>query len=90
MLKNYFKIAWRNISRNKVTGFINIAGLSIGMTCVILILFFIQNELSFDKFHKDADRVFQVTLKNNMGGQESWTGNTPPHSRRRRLTTRRR
>ena len=78
MLKNYFKIAWRNISRNKVTGFINIAGLSIGMTCVILILFFIQNELSFDKFHKDADRVFQVTLKNNMGGQESWTGNTPP------------
>ena len=78
MIKNYFKIAWRNISRNKVSSFINIAGLSIGMACVILILFFIQNELGYDKFHKDADRIYQVTLKNNMGGQESWAGNTPP------------
>jgi putative ABC transport system permease protein len=78
MIKNYFKTAWRNMMRNKTSSFINVAGLSIGIACVLMIVIYIQNELSYDKFHKDADRIFQVTLKGNMGGQEFWAGNTPP------------
>lgn len=78
MIKNYFKTAWRNMARNKTSSFINVSGLSIGIACVLMIVIYIQNELSYDKFHKDADRIFQVTLKGNMGGQEFWAGNTPP------------
>src|SRR5215218_4754358 len=78
MLKNYFKIAWRNIKRNKVNSFINIAGLAIGVTCVILIVMYVQDELSYDKFIKDADRIYEVNLEGNMGGQEFLAGTTPP------------
>ena len=78
MIKNYFKTAWRNMMRNKTSSIINVSGLSIGIACVLMIVIYIQNELSYDKFHKDADRIYQVTLKGNMGGQEFWAGNTPP------------
>jgi len=75
MLKNYFKTAWRNMTKNKVSSLINVLGLSIGITCALLILVYIQNELSFDKFHKDSSRIFQVTLNGNLNGQEFWGGN---------------
>ena len=78
MIKNYFKTAWRNMMRNKTSSFINVSGLSIGIACVLMIVIYIQNELSYDKFHKDADRIFQVVLNGNMNGQEFWGGNTPP------------
>jgi len=78
MLKNYFKTAWRNMLRNKTSSFINISGLSIGTACALLIVIFIKNELSYDRFHKDASRIFQVVLNGNMNGQEFWAGNTPP------------
>jgi putative ABC transport system permease protein len=57
---------------------INISGLSIGIACALLIAIFIKNELSYDRFHRDANRIFQVTLNGNMDGQEFWAGNTPP------------
>lgn len=66
------------MGRNKISSFINISGLSIGITCALLIVVFIQNELSYDKFHKDADRIYQVVLNGNFNGQEFWAGNTPP------------
>ncbi|HEX6169941.1 MAG TPA: ABC transporter permease [Chitinophagaceae bacterium] len=78
MIKNYFKTAWRNMTRNKTSSFINVSGLSIGIACVLMIVIYIQNELSYDKFHKDADRIFQVVLNGNMNGQEFWGGNTAP------------
>ncbi|HEV8081593.1 MAG TPA: ABC transporter permease [Chitinophagaceae bacterium] len=78
MLKNYFKIAWHNIGRNKVSSFINIAGLAIGITCVIFILFYVQDELRYDKFIKNAGRIYQVNIEGNMGGQEYLSGTTPP------------
>jgi len=78
MFKNYFKTAWRNMLRNKVNSFINVAGLSIGIACALFIAIFIQNELSYDKFHRNSDRIFQVVLNGNMNGQEFWAGNTPP------------
>ena len=54
MLKNYLTIAWRNITRNKVNSFINIAGLAIGMACVIFIVLYVQNELGFGGEFEDG------------------------------------
>jgi len=60
MFKNYIKVALRNISRNKLYSFLNIAGLAIGIACCVLILLYIQDELSFDRFHEKADRIYRV------------------------------
>ena len=68
MLKNYFKIAWRNLLRNKGLSFINIFGLAIGMAFAMLIGLWIQYETSFNKFHQNIDRIALVrknTLFNN-------------------------
>ena len=78
MLQSYFKPAWRNMLHNRTSSLINISGLSIGIACTLLIVIFIKNELSYDRFHKDANRIFQVVLNGNMDGQEFWAGNTPP------------
>ncbi len=78
MFKNYLKISLRNISKNKVSSFINIAGLSIGFTCVIFILFYVQDELRYDRFFKNSDRIYEVNIEGNMGGQEFLSGTTPP------------
>ena len=58
MIKNYLKVAWRNLFRNKVQSFINIAGLSVGLACSLLILLWVQNEESIDAFH--SDRLYRV------------------------------
>ncbi|MEO7313778.1 MAG: ABC transporter permease [Ginsengibacter sp.] len=60
MFKNYFKIAWRNLRKNKTTSFINLFGLAIGMAGVILIGTWVQNELSFEQFHADNDNLYKV------------------------------
>jgi putative ABC transport system permease protein len=60
MLKNYIKITWRNIRNNKIYSFINIMGLAIGMTCCILILLWVQDELSFDKFHENYSDLYRT------------------------------
>lgn len=60
MIKNYFKIAWRNLLKNKSSFFINTVGLATGLTCVILIFLWVQDELSMDKFHKNNARLYQV------------------------------
>lgn len=60
MLRNYFVIAWRNLVRGRSFSTINIAGLAIGMAGAILILLWLQNEISFDKFHANKDRLYQV------------------------------
>lgn len=61
MIKNYLKIALRNLAKYKFTSFINLFGLSIGFTCCLLILIFITNELSFDRYNRNADRIYRVT-----------------------------
>jgi len=78
MIKNYFKIAFRNITRNKASSFINISGLAIGITCVIFILFYVQDELRYDRFFNQAGHIYQVNIEGNMGGQEFLSGTTPP------------
>jgi putative ABC transport system permease protein len=61
MFKNYLKIAFRNLIRHKAFSMINIAGLAIGMAASILILLWVQNELSYDRFHKNADQLYRIT-----------------------------
>jgi putative ABC transport system permease protein len=79
MLKNYFKVAWRNMQRNKLNSFINISGLSIGMACVILIVLYVRDELSYDRFLKGADHIFQVNMTTMNNGVLGTTGgNTAP------------
>jgi len=60
MLKNYLKIAWRNLIKNKASSFINVGGLAVGMTVAMLIGLWIWDELSFDKYHQNYDRVAVV------------------------------
>ena len=60
MLKNYLKIAFRNIIRHKGYSIINIAGLGMGMACCIIVLLFVQDELSYDKFHKNAEQIYRI------------------------------
>ncbi len=60
MLKNYFTIAWRNLLKNKAFSFLNITGLAIGMASAVLILLWINNEVSFDRFHQNKDRIYEA------------------------------
>lgn len=63
MIKNYFKVAWRSLWKNKGFSFINITGLAIGMCGAILIFIWVQNELSFDQFHANKDNLYKVWNK---------------------------
>jgi len=67
MLKNYLKIALRTIIKHKGISFINIVGLAIGISCSVLILLFVTNELSYDKFHKKADRIYRLAVRASIG-----------------------
>ena len=62
MLKNYFKIAIRNLTRNKVFSVINIAGLSLGLTCCMLIVLYTKDEVSFDRFQENKDQLYRVMV----------------------------
>jgi len=63
MLKNYLKIAFRTIYKNKIFSFINIIGLAIGLGCSILIMIYVLDELGIDQYHKNIDLIYQVNLK---------------------------
>jgi putative ABC transport system permease protein len=69
MIKNYFKIAFRNLLLNKFFSIINISGLAIGMASAILIFLWIQNEVSYDRFHTNSDRLYQVWGNDVVGGE---------------------
>lgn len=60
MFKSYIKIAFRNMKRHKSYSIISISGLAIGMTCCIITALFVNRELSFDRFHKNAERIYQL------------------------------
>src|SRR5450432_309447 len=74
MLKNYFKVAFRNLLRNKAFSIINILGLAVGMASAVIILLWIQNEVSYDRFHANDKRLFEV-WENDLrdGGLQSGT-----------------
>ena len=63
MLVNYIKIAFRSLLKNRIYSFINIFGLTIGIVSVVLIMMFVNHEYSYDKFHKNNDNIYKVTLE---------------------------
>ncbi len=77
MLKNYHKIALRNLLKYKAYSFLNIAGLAIGLVCCALIMLYVRDELSYDRFHQNAERIYRVILDAGIGGTFVRTATTP-------------
>ncbi|WP_242696457.1 ABC transporter permease [Longitalea luteola] len=75
MLKNYLKIAWRNLRNNKMYAVLNVVGLATGMAVALVIGLWVRDELSFDKYHRQYDRLAQVLVKATNGSQV-YTGKT--------------
>lgn len=72
MIKNYFKIAWRNLLKQRAFSFINVFGLAAGLTCFLLIALYITDELTFDAFHTRASHIYRIAeTATNADGQES-------------------
>jgi putative ABC transport system permease protein len=78
MLKNLFRVALRNLWRNKATSFIHVLGLALGIATFLLIVLFVQRELSFDRFNKKADRIVRVIFHGRMNGAEIKEANVMP------------
>ena len=76
MIRNYLKIAFRNLTRNKAFSFINIFGLAVGLATCLLIMFYILEEEGYDKQFKDADRIFRIAARSNKA--ESWAAAPAP------------
>ena len=68
MFKNYLKSALRNIRKNKLFSFINILGLSLGIATFFMIMLYVQDELSYDRFNKNADNIVRVVFQANLNG----------------------
>lgn len=77
MFKNYLKIALRNLKNQKIYSIINISGLSLGMSCCILIFLFIQNELSYDRYHANSDRIYRITQETKRHDKILYSAITP-------------
>ncbi|WP_225309635.1 ABC transporter permease [Larkinella humicola] len=79
MIRNYFKTAWRNLLKNRFYSLINMTGLTVGLAVGMLILLWVQDELSFDRFHTKADQIFR--LENRVGtgsSQQIWQATVAP------------
>ncbi len=72
MFKNHITVAIRTLLRHKVYSFVNISGLAVGIACCMLILLFVQDELSYDRFHKNANQIYRVLWDGRYGDNE-WT-----------------
>lgn len=77
MFLNYFRIAFRNIIKDKISSVINIAGLAVGIACFMTLSLFILDEMSFDRFYKNSDRIYRVYIKMLLNGKEDNNSKTP-------------
>ena len=77
MIRNYLTVALRNLLRQPVYSLINIVGLAIGMAACMLIVLYIQDELSYDRHHLDADRIYRIVDDIESGGQTIQTAGSP-------------
>jgi predicted permease len=75
MIKNHLKIAWRTLMKNRSVSWINIIGLSAGMTAAVLIFLWVQNEMTYDGYHPDAARIYRLTAHLTKA---NWTWETSP------------
>ncbi|MGD9328941.1 MAG: ABC transporter permease [Cyclobacteriaceae bacterium] len=78
MLKNYFLVALRNIIKQKFYAFINILGLTVGISATLFIILYVSDELSYDRFHSNIDNMYRVGLHGRLGGQDVRVTSTPP------------
>jgi len=76
MIRNYITIAIRNILKHKFFAAINLAGLTVGITACLFIFIYVKDELSYDRFHEDADNIYRIGLMGRMAGQEFNTTNS--------------
>ena len=76
MLRNYFTVAVRNILKHKFFSIINIIGLAIGMACCLMLFVYVQDELSYDKFHADYQHTYRIGLHGRISGQEIMTSSS--------------
>src|ERR1700733_3636711 len=74
MIKNYFKVALRGFKRHKLFTLINIIGLSIGISAALVIYLIVQYDFTFDKFHKDGDRIYRVVSNYSFQGEPGYNG----------------
>jgi putative ABC transport system permease protein len=70
MFRNYLKTAWRNVRKNRIFSVLNILGLAIGLSCFLLIVLYVVDELRFDRFHDKADRIFRIHSDIRFGGSD--------------------
>jgi len=70
MLKNYLRVTWRNLVKNKVFSIINITGLAIGLACFLLITLYVTDELAYDRYNEKAERIYRVDAAIKFGGNE--------------------
>ena len=77
MIKNNLKIAWRNLVKNKAHTFINVTGLSVGMAVAILIGLWIWDEISYDKYFQNYDRIVRVMQHQTFNGERGTQGSIP-------------
>jgi len=77
MFRNYLKVAWRNLMKSKMFSFINIIGLSVGLTCCMLITLYLYHEISYDTYHKNLNQLYQLGTTFVGDGKEERTPNTP-------------
>ncbi|MGN6618162.1 MAG: ABC transporter permease [Ilyomonas sp.] len=70
MFRNYLKVAWRNLLKNKVFSSINIIGLAIGLSCFLLIILYVTDELSFDHYNVNAERIYRINSDIRFGGAD--------------------
>jgi putative ABC transport system permease protein len=75
MIKNYLKIAWRSLWKNKTSSLINITGLTTGLTCCLLMVLYMQHELKYDKFQQKGDRIVRVIMEYSFNGSPLTKGN---------------
>ena len=75
MIGNYFKTAWRSLWNNKFYSMINISGLAVGLAAGIMLLLWVENELSYDKFNKGYQNIYQLSAHFNANGEKlAWRG----------------
>ncbi len=77
MLKNYLKIAFRNLAKDRIYSLINIVGLAVGMACCLFILLYIQDEVSYDRFHRNSDQIYRAALDLNRPDGTRHFASTP-------------
>src|ERR1700740_913792 len=70
MVRNYLKIAWRNLVKNKAFSFINIFGLAIGLSCFLLIALYVLDEVSYDRYNEKVENIYRINADIRFGGTD--------------------